>query len=94
MLPLPLMELLMNPCPPPTTNPRRSRWTRSVWNRRPDTSIRPLSPTARDITASRNAEYEHRIASEVMRTMSEAVAVLDWNHQFIAINEAFTRITG
>lgn len=61
-----------------------------------DQDGRPLriAGTARDITASRNAEYEHRIASEVMRTMSEAVAVLDWNHQFIAINEAFTRITG
>lgn len=61
-----------------------------------DQDGRPLriAGTARDITASRNAEYEHRIASEVMRTMSEAVAVLDWNHQFITINEAFTRITG
>jgi PAS domain-containing protein len=61
-----------------------------------DQDGRPLriAGTARDITASRNAEYEHRIASEVMRTMSEAVAVLDWNHKFIAVNEAFTRITG
>ncbi len=53
-----------------------------------------LAGTARDITASRNAEYEHRIASEVMRSMSEAVAVLDWDYNFIAVNESFTRITG
>ncbi len=53
-----------------------------------------IAGTARDITISRNAEYEHRIASEVMRSMNEAVAVLDWAHHFIAINPAFTRITG
>lgn len=61
-----------------------------------DQQGRPLriAGTARDITASRNAEYEHRIASEVMRSMSEAVAVLDWDYNFIAVNQAFTRITG
>ncbi len=61
-----------------------------------DAEGRPLriAGTARDITASRNAEYEHRIASEVMRSMSEAVAVLDWNYNFIAVNQSFTRISG
>ena len=61
-----------------------------------DLDGRPLriAGTARDITASRNAEYEHRIASEVMRSMSEAVAVLDWDYNFVAINQSFTRITG
>ena len=61
-----------------------------------DLQGRPLriAGTARDITASRNTEYEHRIASEVMRSMSEAVAVLDWDYKFIAVNQAFTRITG
>ncbi len=53
-----------------------------------------IAGTARDITLSRNAEYEHRIAGEVMRSMNEAVAVLDWAHHFITINPAFTRITG
>ncbi|WAC61880.1 EAL domain-containing protein [Pseudoxanthomonas sp. SL93] len=53
-----------------------------------------IAGTARDITASRHAEYEHRIAGEVMRSMNEAVAVLDWGHQFVTINPAFTRITG
>jgi len=61
-----------------------------------DREGRPLriAGTARDITASRNAEYEHRIASEVMRSMSEAVAVLDWDYNFIAVNQSFSRITG
>lgn len=53
-----------------------------------------IAGTARDITLSRNAEYEHRIAGEVMRSMNEAVAVLDWAYHFITINPAFTRITG
>ncbi len=53
-----------------------------------------IAGTGRDITASRNAENQHRIAGEVMRSMNEAVAVLDWAHQFVTINPAFTRITG
>jgi len=61
-----------------------------------DAEGRPIriAGTARDITSTRNAEYEHRIASEVMRSMNEAVAVLDWAHHFVAVNPAFTRITG
>ncbi|MET1023095.1 MAG: diguanylate cyclase, partial [Pseudoxanthomonas sp.] len=53
-----------------------------------------LAGTARDITASRNAEYEHRVASEVMRSMSEAVAVLDSEYRFITVNPSFSRMTG
>jgi diguanylate cyclase (GGDEF)-like protein/PAS domain S-box-containing protein len=53
-----------------------------------------LAGTARDITASRNAEYEHRVASEVMRSMSEAVAVLDSDYRFITVNPSFSRMTG
>jgi len=53
-----------------------------------------LAGTARDITASRNAEYEHRVASQVMRSMSEAVAVLDSEYRFITVNPSFSRMTG
>ncbi|WP_379654899.1 putative bifunctional diguanylate cyclase/phosphodiesterase [Pseudoxanthomonas sp. UC19_8] len=53
-----------------------------------------LAGTARDITASRRAEYEHRVASEVMRSMSEAVAVLDADYRFITVNPSFSRMTG
>ncbi|WDS37690.1 GGDEF domain-containing phosphodiesterase [Pseudoxanthomonas sp.] len=53
-----------------------------------------LAGTARDITASRKAEYEHRVASEVMRSMSEAVAVLDSEYRFITVNPSFSRMTG
>lgn len=53
-----------------------------------------IAGIARDITASRNAEDERRIAGEVLHSMNEAVAVLDWDYRFISINPAFTRITG
>ncbi len=53
-----------------------------------------IAGTARDITAIHEAAQQQRIASEVMRSMSEAVAVLDSERHFITINGAFTRITG
>ena len=53
-----------------------------------------MAGTARDITASREAERERRIASEVLRSMGEAVAVFDLDLHFTSINPAFSRITG
>lgn len=53
-----------------------------------------MAGTARDITASREAERERRIASEVLRSMGEAVAVFDLDLRFSSINPAFSRITG
>lgn len=53
-----------------------------------------LAGTARDITAEREALRAQRIATEVMRSMNEAVAVLDGEWRFVAVNGAFTRITG
>jgi len=55
---------------------------------------RRLAGTARDTTADRHAEAERRIASEVLRSMSEAVAVLDRDLHFVAVNPAFSQITG
>ncbi|UKE70214.1 EAL domain-containing protein [Xanthomonas cerealis pv. cerealis] len=59
-----------------------------------DGKPRRLAGTARDITSHRQADLERRIASEVLRSMSEAVAVLDEEFRFISVNPAFTRITG
>ncbi|EKU26320.1 putative bifunctional diguanylate cyclase/phosphodiesterase [Xanthomonas graminis] len=59
-----------------------------------DGKPRRLAGTARDITSHRQADLERRIASEVLRSMSEAVAVLDEDFRFISVNPAFTRITG
>lgn len=53
-----------------------------------------LAGTARDITANRNAEFERRIASEVLHSMNEAVAVLDQDFRFVGFNPAFSSITG
>jgi diguanylate cyclase (GGDEF)-like protein/PAS domain S-box-containing protein len=50
--------------------------------------------TARNITASREAERERRIAQEVISSMGEAVTVTDLDFRFVSVNPAFTRITG
>ena len=61
-----------------------------------DASGSPLrmAGTARDITIIRRAERERRVALEVLRSMSEAVAVIDLDFRFISVNPAFSRITG
>ena len=53
-----------------------------------------IAGTARDVTATRNAERERRIASEVLRSMGEAVCVFDRDFAFMSVNPAFTRMTG
>ncbi|OGT60372.1 MAG: sensor protein [Gammaproteobacteria bacterium RIFCSPHIGHO2_12_FULL_63_22] len=53
-----------------------------------------MAGTARDITAIRRAERERRVALEVLRSMSEAVAVIDLDFCFISVNPSFSRITG
>ena len=53
-----------------------------------------LAGTARDITSDRNAEFERRIASEVLHSMNEAVAILDQDFRFVGFNPAFSSITG
>ncbi len=57
------------------------------------TAVR-LAGTARNISTRRSARYQQRIATEVMRSMGEAVAVLDCQYRFVTINPAFTRTTG
>lgn len=59
-----------------------------------DGRYRRITGTARDVTQVRQAERERRIASEVLRSMNEAVAVMDRNFDFVSVNPAFTRITG
>ena len=53
-----------------------------------------MAGTARDITEIRHAERERRVALEVLRSMSEAVAVTDLEFDFISVNPSFSRITG
>lgn len=53
-----------------------------------------IAGTARDVSATRNAERERRVASEVLRSMAEAVCVFDREFAFISVNPAFARMTG
>jgi diguanylate cyclase (GGDEF)-like protein/PAS domain S-box-containing protein len=79
------------------TAPGRWAWVRArgrVVERDADGRALRVSGTARDITASRNAERERRVASEVLRSMAEAVAVFDRDFTFVAVNPAFARMTG
>ena len=53
-----------------------------------------VAGTAVDITNDRQIERERLIASAVLRSMNEAVSVLDRDFRFISVNPAFTRMTG
>jgi diguanylate cyclase (GGDEF)-like protein/PAS domain S-box-containing protein len=53
-----------------------------------------IAGTARNITRSRHVERERRIAAEVLRSMNEAVSILDREFDFVSVNPAFTRMTG
>jgi len=59
-----------------------------------DGRIQHIAGTALNITGTRAAERELRISSEVLRSMNEAVAVLDRNFDFVSVNPAFLRMTG
>ena len=53
-----------------------------------------VAGTAVDISRSRQAERERRIAAQILRSMDEAVSVIDHRFDFISVNPAFSRITG
>lgn len=53
-----------------------------------------IAGASKNVNATREFESESRIALEVVKSMNEAVAVLDLNFHFVSINPAFSRITG
>ena len=53
-----------------------------------------IAGTALNITSTRAAERELRISSEVLRSMNEAVVVVDRHFNFVSVNPAFLRMTG
>lgn len=59
-----------------------------------DGSVLRVAGTSLDIDRNRAVERENRIASQVLHSMNEAVAVLDEAFRFLSINPAFGRITG
>lgn len=72
-------------------------WTRArgrVVERDSDGRALRIAGTARNINNSRHAERERRIAAEVLRSMNEAVSVMDRHFSFVSVNPAFCRMTG
>nr|WP_255683486.1 EAL domain-containing protein [Luteimonas sp. MHLX1A] len=61
-----------------------------------DAAQRPrrVAGTLVDITRARSQERDRRIATEVLRSMSEAVSVVDAEFNFVTVNPAFARMTG
>jgi len=53
-----------------------------------------LCGTARNVTQTRLAERQQRIAAEVLNSMNEAVGVTDLEFNFTSVNQAFERISG
>ncbi|MCK9200020.1 MAG: EAL domain-containing protein [Gallionella sp.] len=60
----------------------------------PDDSRKGLVMVGRDITARKQAEERLNLASRVFDTTGEGIAVTDMHANIVAINPAFTKITG
>ncbi|WP_030132498.1 EAL domain-containing protein [Pseudomonas sp. QTF5] len=50
--------------------------------------------TRRDISASKGLEEQRQLAATVFEAASEGIVILDPNYALIAINQAFSRVTG
>ena len=59
-----------------------------------DGRVARIAGTARNIDSLRELESQNQIAGEVMRNMAESVAVMDDAFRFVAVNPAFSRMTG
>ncbi len=61
-----------------------------------DSNDNPLriAAASKNISAKRESESESRVALAVVKSMNEAVAVVDLDFRFVSINPAFSRITG
>ena len=59
-----------------------------------DGNVLRVAGTALNVTATREAERERQIAATVLRSMGEAVAVMDADFRHVSVNPAFLRMTG
>ncbi|MGX5726779.1 EAL domain-containing protein [Metapseudomonas otitidis] len=50
--------------------------------------------TRRDVTARRQAEEQQRLAATVFEAASEGIVILDPDYRLLAVNQAFTQVTG
>ena len=53
-----------------------------------------VAGTARDVSQTQHNERERLISSEVLRSMTEAVSVVDLDYRFVSVNRAFALTTG
>ena len=53
-----------------------------------------IAGTARNIDSLRELESQRQISAKVMHSMAESVAVLDAQFHFVAVNPAFSQMTG
>jgi len=56
--------------------------------------LRAIHWMIRDVTRAREAQYESKISSLVLDIVDEAITVTDCDGTILAVNPAFTRITG
>ena len=59
-----------------------------------DGNVLRIAGTALNVSATREAERERQIAATVLRSMGEAVAVMDADFRYVSVNPAFLRMTG
>ncbi len=59
-----------------------------------DGTVLRMIGTRRDITARRLREEEQRLASTVFEAASEGIIILSEQYRILAINQAFTQVTG
>lgn len=60
----------------------------------PSGRVTRMLGTRRDISASKILEEQQRLAATVFEAASEGIAILDADYRMLAVNKAFTRVTG
>jgi diguanylate cyclase (GGDEF)-like protein/PAS domain S-box-containing protein len=62
--------------------------------RAPSGRVTRMLGTRRDISASKALEEQQRLASTVFEAASEGIVILDPDYALLAVNQAFSRVTG
>ena len=62
--------------------------------RSPSGRVTRMLGTRRDISADKALEEQQRLASTVFEAASEGIVILDPNYVLVAVNQAFSRVTG
>jgi PAS domain-containing protein len=70
-----------------------SKTAAARWSACPAVVVRMLG-TRRDISASKALEEQQRLAATVFEAASEGIVILDPDYALIAVNQAFSRVTG